>query len=97
MKNWNLFMLRLEFGLRFIALFMGSIVSFWPLYASIIVVISGEKRFKELVEVVGKETIGINIAYNVFFIVPLLISIFILLATRRFKEINQLIEENKNL
>jgi hypothetical protein len=41
---------------------------------------------------------AVNIIYNLIkSILPLLISIFILVATRKFKELNQLIEENKNL
>ncbi len=97
MKNWNLWMLRLEFALRSIALYMGSILSIILLYGVIVVVTSSDKRFKEFIGIVGKEPIAMSIVYNVFFIVPLLISIFILLTTRRFKEINQLIEENKKL
>lgn len=89
-------MLRMEFGLRSIALYMGSIISILSLYCSLVVLFSGVKRFEELIVEVEKDKIGLSIFLNCFLII-LLTSIFILIATRKFKELNILIKEQKKL
>ncbi len=96
MKNWNLFILKLEMTLRISALIIGYSVC---IALSIAVFQNSflEKRLDKLLTSIHQDPILMSVVFNGYFITPLLISIFILVATRKFKELNKLIEENKNL
>jgi hypothetical protein len=93
MKNWNLIALWIEKIIRWIALIFGYLFSFFALMQIFWIYTADNVYDKINAPDIGK---GI-IIFIVKSILPLLISIFILLATRKFKELNQLIEENKNL
>lgn len=87
MKNLKLINLCIEWGIRFLALIFGSLLSPFCLilgYQSIF-----DDNFTK--DVSRFYTIDLILIY------PILGCIFILVATRKFKELNQLIEENKKL
>ena len=99
MKNWNLFKLRLEWGFRLFAVGLGSIISGLGLFIFYLL-ISGYRRFyyKAELSVIKLSDLGdLIISISFVIILPILISTFILVVTRKFKELNQLIEENKKL
>ena len=92
MKNWKLIMLEVELSIRWIALIFGYLFSFFALMQIFWIYTADNVYGKINAPDIGK---GI-IIFIVKSILPLLISIFILVATRKFKELNQLIEK-KNL
>jgi ABC-type polysaccharide transport system permease subunit len=96
MKNWNLFKLKLEMTLRLSALIIGFAEC---VFLSIAVFQNSlvENRLDKTLTSIHQDPIFMSVIFINFFIIPLLISIFILVATRKFKEINQLIEKNKKL
>lgn len=96
MKNWKLFMLKLEMTLRMSALFIGYSVCI-GLSIAVFQHSFLEKRLDKLLTSIHQDPILMSVVFYSYFITPLLISIFILVATRKFKELNQLIEENKKL
>jgi hypothetical protein len=96
MKNWNLLKLWVEVGLRFIALFISTVISIFVTVGIFNILNLNDVKFNEFKDEIIKEPAGVHLLI-ILFITPLLVSIFILVATRKFKEINQLIEENKKL
>lgn len=93
MKNWKLIMLEVELIIRWIALIFGYLFSFFA-FIQIFWIYTADNVYDKINAPDISKGIIIFIVKS---ILPLLISIFILVATRKFKEINQLIEENKNL
>jgi hypothetical protein len=94
MKYFNLFKLELEKLIRWFAYLIGigSSVASVMLYKITITVMEKNKSSDwDIDAVITKSSLVLMI------FIPLLCSIFILVATRKFKELNQLIEENKNL
>jgi hypothetical protein len=95
MKNWKLIMLEVELIIRWIALIFGYLFSFFALI-QIFWIYTADNVYDKI----KINTLDIDSGIIIFIvksILPLLISIFILVSTRKFKEINQLIEENKKL
>ncbi len=89
MKNWKLY---LEQGIRTIGLLMGTFCS------SIFLLFLWNQLENSSWQQITKNFNLENLAVaTLFYIIPLLCSIFILVATRKFKELNQLILENKKL
>jgi hypothetical protein len=97
-KNWNLIKLRLEWGIRSLALMLGSLLSVSCLLLCYRLVFQ-EYKYKHMMMSVKKINDLFDIIFFISFvlILPILVSIFILVATRKFKELNKLIEENKKL
>lgn len=91
----ELVLLYIELVLRGIALYISFIVSILVTYGYVIVEISGVKKFNELVGIIGDDPVRASVVYHQLVVTPLLISIFILVATRKFKEINQLLKDKK--
>ncbi len=89
MKYWNLLKLEIEKIIRWFALVFGIVSSFCSFLISV-------ASFNIVEKNLNSEKIDCILAFLVVF-TPLLVSIFILVATRKFKELNQLIEENKKL
>ena len=97
MKNWNLFKLHLEWGFRVFAVGLGSIISGLGLLIFYLK-ISGYRRFyyKAELSVIKLSDLGdLIISISFVIILPILVSIFILVATRKLKVVNQLIKKNK--
>jgi hypothetical protein len=97
MKKFNLIELYVELALRKIALFISSILSLLLIGACVKIANSDDLRFDEFIGIIHKDPIRMNVIYNVFFLAPILVSIFILVATRKSKELKQLIKKNKEL
>lgn len=93
--NIELVLLYIELILRGIALYISFIVSILVTYGLFIIGISGVKKFNELVGIIGDDPVRASVVYHQLVVTPLLISIFILVATRKFKEINQLLKDKK--
>lgn len=89
MKNWNLY---LEKGIRTIGLLMGTLCS--SIFLLFLWNQLENSSWQQITKNFNLENLAIA---TLFYIIPLLCSIFTLVATRKFKELNQLIEENKNL
>jgi hypothetical protein len=101
MKNWNLFKLHLEWGFRFFAVGLGSAISGFSLLMSCLLMFGVQNKnfeYKQMLQSAKLSDLADMILYISFtLIIPILVVIFILVATRKFKELNQLIEENKKL
>lgn len=100
MKNWNLIKLRLELGLRWMAITFGSGLSALSIICSFLLSYakgSSSEYNQELKSINISDLADSVFAVLFAFIIPILVSIFILVATRKIKELNQLIEENKKL
>ena len=98
MKNWNLLKLNIELFFRWIALVFG----FGASLINIIIYVKFFNLFKELnIESLNFEKTNDIFSFisfiHIWMMIPVVISTFILVATRKFKYLNQLIEENKNL
>jgi hypothetical protein len=98
MKYWNLLKLEVEKLIRWFAYLIGIGSSFISALICIATFTVMEKnkninsdRFDAFM------TKSDLVIYILCVIIPLLCSIFTLVATRKFKELNQLIEENKKL
>ncbi len=96
MKNWNLFKLKLEMTLRLSALTIGFAECIFlsiAVFQNLLV----ENHLDKTLTSIHQDPILMSVIFINFFIIPLLISTFILVATRKIKELNKLIEENKKL
>ena len=94
MKNWNLLKLWVEIGLRLIALVISTVISIFVTVGIVNILNLNDVKFNEYKDNIIKEPVALVI---LTIIAPLLISIFILVATRKFKELDKLIKKNKNL
>jgi hypothetical protein len=92
MKNWKLYKLYLELGIRTIGLLMGTLCS--SIFLFFLWNQLENSSWQQITKNFNLENLAVA---TLFYIIPLIISIFILVATRKFKELNQLIEENKKL
>ena len=95
MKKWKLILLEVEKIIRWLALIYGSLFSFIA-FCQIVWLYIADNAVAVLYKTIPDNSLSI-IVFIVKSILPLLISIFILVATRKFKELNQLIEENKKV
>lgn len=95
MKNWKLIMLEVELRIRRIALIFGCLFSFFA-FIQIFWIYTADDIYDKIKNGTPDDGLGV-IIFIVTSILPLLISIFILVSTRKIKEINQLIEKNKKL
>lgn len=98
MKNWNLLKLNIELFFRWIALVFGFGASLINIFIYV--------KFFNLLNELNIDSVNIEKINDPFSFInpiliwmqfPVVISTFILVATRKFKELNQLIEENKKL
>ncbi|WP_345095231.1 hypothetical protein [Flavobacterium chungnamense] len=96
MKKLNLLKLNIELFLRWIALLYGYVFSFFALFQIIWIYTANNVYDKLKISIPDYGSLGI-IIFIVKIFLPILISIFFLVATRNFKEIKKLIEENKKL
>lgn len=98
MKYWNLLKLEIEKLIRWFAYLIGIVSSVISALLCIVTFTVMEKNkninSERIDSVMTKSDL---VLYILCVIIPLIISIFILVATRKFKELNQLIEENKKL
>lgn len=92
MKIWKLYKLYLEQGIRTIGLLMGTLCS--SIFLFFLWNQLENSSWQQITKNFNLENLAVA---KLFYIIPLIISIFILVATRKFKELNQLIEENKKL
>ncbi len=97
MKNWKLIILEVEKLIRWFALVIGIGSS----VISAMLCIATFNIMEQMKNLNSEKTDGFTKTDSVLAFLcvftPLVISIFILIATRKFKELNQLIEENKKL
>lgn len=98
MKKWNLIKLHLEWGLRSLSLVIGSFFAVFLFMLSISYFNVDKNYLRKSNSHLSIFDLADLISGVVLcLIAPILISIFIIVATRKFKELNQLIEENKKL
>ena len=95
MKKWKLILLEIEKIIRWLAIIFGSLFSFMA-FCQIVWLYIADNAASVLYKTIPNNSLSI-IVFVVKSILPLLLSIFILIATRKFKELNLLIVENKNL
>jgi hypothetical protein len=95
-KKVKSIVLYLEYGIRILSYFYGFCISCMLFYAHLSSLKLVEKMLENdnqfTKEILTNNHIVLLISTSIF---PILVAIFFLIATRKFKEINQLIEENK--
>lgn len=98
MKIWKLLKLEVEKLIRWFAYLIGIGSSVISAQLCIVIYNVMEKNKNINSDRIDADmTKSDLVLFILCFIIPLIISIFILVATRKFKELNQLIEENKKL
>lgn len=95
MKKWKLILLEIEKIIRWLAIIFGSLFSFMA-FCQIVWLYIADNAASVLYKTIPNNSLSI-IVFVVKSILPLLLSIFILIATRKFKELNKLIKEQQKI